>query len=163
MLDAEVADRISTTLKALGHYTIAGTVRDATGNVQTGYNGMLDITVFDKPVTRRTLGNDPGSVAPNYQQQDRALFRGTQAVQNGRFRFSFVVPKDILQEAGNGKISYYTHNETSDGGGFYEHLAVNGTATAPVDEEGPEISAWMNDLSFRDGGLTNEEPLVWCI
>ena len=103
------------TLKALGHYTIAGTVRDATGNVQTGYNGMLDITVFDKPVTRRTLGNDPGSVAADYQQQDRALFRGTQAVQNGRFRFSFVVPKDIAATGGKGKISYYTHNEPKTG------------------------------------------------
>src|SRR5690606_11477609 len=55
---------------------------------------------------------------------------------------------------------YYTQNETSDGGGFYERLAVNGTAVVPVDNEGPEIKAWMNDQTFRDGGLTNEEPLL---
>lgn len=148
------------TLKALGKYTIRGSVRDASGAVRQDYNGVMTTTVFDKPGGKSTRGNDPGSTAVVYTQQDRILFKGAQQVRNGVFSFTFVVPKDILQENGNGKISYYTQNEISDGGGFYEHLAVNGTATAPVDEEGPAISAWMNDPSFRDGGLTNEEPLL---
>ncbi|RPE13026.1 hypothetical protein EGT74_05670 [Chitinophaga lutea] len=156
-----VAAGTADTLKALGRYTIAGSVRDATGNIRTGYNGTLDITVFDKPVTRRTLGNDPGSAAVDYQQQDRALFRGTQAVQNGRFRFTFVVPKDIAAIGGKGKISYYTHNDTEDGGGTYANLAVTGTATGvPADNQGPVIKAWMNHESFRDGGVTAEDPLL---
>lgn len=148
------------TLKALGHYTLQGSVRDANGTIQENYNGIITTTMFDKPGGKSTRGNDPGSTAVVYTQQDRILFKGTQQVRNGRFSFTFVVPKDILQEEGNGKISYYTQNETSDGGGFYERLAVNGTAVVPADNEGPEIKAWMNDQTFRDGGLTNEEPLL---
>lgn len=149
------------TLQALGQYTVAGSVRDAAGNVQTGYNGMLYMTVFDKPATYRTLGNDPGSTAADYQVQNRALFRGSQPVQNGRFRFSFVVPKDIAVTPGAGKISYYTSNETEDGGGTFANLAVTGTAAnAPADNQGPLIRAWMNNESFLDGGLTAEDPLL---
>lgn len=149
------------TLKALGAYTIAGSVRDATGQVRTAYNGMLHITVFDKPVARRTRGNDPGSTVVDYLQQDHALFKGSQPVQNGLFRFTFVVPKDIAQSAGKGKISYYTSNETEDGAGTYAGLAVTGTAAdVPADVQGPVIQAWMNDESFRDGGITGEDPLL---
>lgn len=148
------------TLKALGKYTVQGSVRDDGGMIKEDYNGVMITTVFDKPGGSSTRGNDPGSNPVVYTQQDRILFKGTQQVRNGRFNFTFVVPKDILQEDGNGKISYYTQNETSDGGGFYERLTVNGTADVPADKEGPRISAWMNDESFRDGGLTNEAPLL---
>lgn len=148
------------TLKALGKYTIQGSVRDADGMIKQDYNGVMTTTVYDKPAGSSTLGNDPGSAAVVYRQQDRILFKGTQQVRNGRFSFTFVVPRDILQEDGHGKISYYTQNETSDGTGVYGQLPVNGTAAAPADNEGPQIQAWMNDESFRDGGLVNEEPLL---
>lgn len=148
------------TLKALGKYTIKGSVRNSAGAVQENYNGTIMTTVFDKPGGRNTRGNDPGSNAIIYRQQDRVLFKGTQQVMQGRFSCTFVVPKDILQTAGNGKISYYTQNETVDGGGAYHQLAVNGTADAPADNEGPEIKAWMNDLNFREGGITSEDPVL---
>lgn len=149
------------TLKALGKYTFRGSVRDAAGLIRTGYNGTIVITVFDKPAGRSTRGNDPTSRAVVYEQQDRILYKGSQNVSNGRFSFTFVVPKDIAQTGGDGKISYYTSNETEDGSGFYSGIAVNGTATEiPADNKGPVIKAWMDSEAFRDGGITSENPLL---
>ncbi len=149
------------TLKALGRYTIAGSVRDAAGTVRAGYNGQVQIRVFDKPVARSTRGNDPTSRIVSFFQQDRLLFKGSQTVQNGRFRYTFVVPKDIATTAGKGKLSYYVQNETEDGGGSYSQVAVSGTADRiPEDKTGPLIKAWMNDERFTDGGITNENPML---
>lgn len=149
------------TLKALGKYTFQGSVRDAGGVIRTGYNGTITVTVFDKPAGRSTRGNDPTSRAVVYEEQDRILYKGNQNVQNGWFSYTFVVPKDIAQTSGNGKISYYTSNETEDGGGFYSQIAVNGTATeAPADNKGPEIKAWIDNEAFVDGGITSENPLL---
>lgn len=149
------------TLKALGKYTLSGSVRDGAGNLQSGYNGLLEVTVYDKPASRTTRGNDPGSTPVAFSVQDRILFRGKDTVMNGRFRFTFVVPKDMSQADGNARISYYTSNAKEDGGGFYERLAANGTAPdAPEDNEGPAISAWMNDRGFSNGDLTHEDPLL---
>lgn len=149
------------TLKALGKYTVAGSVRDAAGNLQPAYNGMLDVTVYDKPAGRNTRGNDPGSTPAAFSVQDRILFRGRDTVVNGRFRFTFVVPKDMSQADGNARISYYTRNAAEDGGGFYNRLAANGTAAdAPEDHQGPAIGAWMNDKGFTSGDITHENPLL---
>lgn len=149
------------TLKALGKYTLKGSVRDGSGVIRTGYNGVVAITVYDKPAGRSTRGNDPTSRAVVYEQQDRILYKGSQNVQNGRFSSTFVVPKDIAQTAGAGKISYYTSNETEDGGGFYSQIAVNGTAAqVPTDNKGPEIKAWIDNESFTNGGITSENPLL---
>lgn len=149
------------TLKALGKYTLKGSVRDGSGIIRTGYNGVVAITVYDKPAGRSTRGNDPTSRAVVYEQQDRILYKGSQNVQNGLFSYTFVVPKDISQTAGTGKISYYTSNETEDGGGFYSRIAVNGTATQiPADNKGPEIKAWIDNEYFQNGGITSENPLL---
>jgi len=96
-----------------------------------------------------------------FEQQDRIIYKGSQTVQNGRFSYTFVVPKDIAQTNGNGKISYYTANETEDGGGFYNQIAVKGTATGtPVDNNGPVIKAWIDSELFVNGGLTSDNPLL---
>ncbi|RPD39044.1 type IX secretion system sortase PorU [Chitinophaga barathri] len=153
--------QLSDSLKALGKYTLSGSVRDGAGNLQSGYSGILDVTVYDKPAGRNTRGNDPGSSPVSFAVQDRILFRGRDTVQNGRFRFTFVVPKDMSQADGNARISYYTSNAREDGGGFYNRLAANGTAPdAPEDNEGPAIRAWMNDRGFTSGDITNENPLL---
>lgn len=149
------------TLNALGRYTLKGSVRDGNGQIRGDYNGTVYITVFDKPVNRRTLGNDPGSSPAVYAQQDAVLFKGTDTVQHGRFTSTFIIPKDILQIDGTGKIAYYTFNEETDGSGVHSNITVAGTADdIAEDRQGPDIRAWMNDESFVSGGLTNEEPLL---
>jgi hypothetical protein len=65
------------------------------------------------------------------------------------FSFSFVVPKDISYQYGNGKISYYVENGEIDGSGYFNNFIIGGTASnIGTDTKGPDVSLYLNDESF---------------
>ncbi len=110
------------TLKALSEYTISGQVTDAAGTVLRDYNGSVYPIVFDKPQPKQTLGNDPGSQPVAFQTQQNMLFKGKARVTNGQFSFSFVVPRDINYQFGNGKMSFYSENGLIDASGAFKEF-----------------------------------------
>lgn len=137
---------------------------DKNGNLLTDFNGIIYPTVYDKAAKISTLGNDPGSPVMQFQLQKNILFKGKASVTNGIFSFSFVVPKDIAYNFGNGRISYYSHNGYVDASGAFQDFVVGGTDTlAASDSEGPEVKLFMNDEKFVQGGITNAEPKIFAI
>ncbi|NCU03501.1 MAG: type IX secretion system sortase PorU, partial [Chitinophagaceae bacterium] len=149
------------TLKALDRYNIKGEVTDAAGNKLSGFNGHVYPVIYDKVQQIKTIGNDAGSVAVNVDQQSNIIFRGKAKVINGEFSYSFVVPKDINYQFGNGKISYYAENGNVDGNGAETSIIVGGAGNNPVaDNEGPMIKGYLNDEKFVNGGITNETPVL---
>jgi hypothetical protein len=148
------------TLKALSEYTISGTVQDHDGNTLNDFNGTIYPTIFDKAQTINTLGNDPGSVAVPIQVQKNILFKGKASVNSGRFSFSFMVPKDISYQFGNGKISYYTDNGSKDGNGVLKNIIIGGSGNGVSDPLGPSIKAYLNDEKFVSGSITNDRPVL---
>jgi Peptidase family C25 len=102
------------TIKALGAYKICGSVRDRNpGNVMTGFNGMLSVTIYDKPRTITTISG----CSQTYQVQDNVVYKGRVSVTNGLFSFTFITPKDINYYFGTGKISTYADNGITDAAG----------------------------------------------
>ena len=83
---------------------------------------------------------------------------------NGEFSFSFVVPKDMAYNYGNGKISYYAVSDEDhpiDAGGSEESFIIGGTAeNIDYDYDGAAVSLYMNTRAFKDGGITNENPVL---
>ncbi|MFN4083670.1 MAG: type IX secretion system sortase PorU [Bacteroidia bacterium] len=149
------------TLKALSKVTISGQVTDRNGNILTNYNGELYPTVFDKEKTFQTIGNNVTSPQVNFVLQNSIIYRGRATVNNGLFTYSFIMPKDINYNVGNGKISYYVKSETDDGTGFDNTILIGGTAdSVNADSKGPEISLYLNDLKFVNGGLTDQNPVL---
>src|SRR5690606_23116046 len=149
------------TLSAGEKVIIEGEVTDLQGNVLTGFNGNVYPTVFDKPQSVNTLGNDPGSTPTSFITQANVLFKGKSTVTNGRFSFSFKVPKDINYQPGNGKLSLYASNGTEDGNGAFTNMIVGGAGSGiDSDNEGPEIEPYLNDMNFVNGGITNENPIL---
>jgi hypothetical protein len=72
---------------------------------------------------------------------------------------TFIVPKDIDYKIGNGKLSMYGHNFSTDAMGYDEGVVVGGVnPNGIVDDRGPDIELYMNDYTFVNGGLTNERP-----
>jgi hypothetical protein len=60
-----------------------------------------------------------------------------------------------------GKISYYARSPETDGSGYSEDVVVGGyNNEAPFDENGPEISLFINTRNFVSGGITNQDPMV---
>ncbi len=163
-IDGQPVNSQSDTLRALSRVTVKGFIQDTTGSMMTGFNGVLYPTVFDKPKSITTLGNDPPNQPFTFGLQKSVLYHGKVSVINGEFEFSFVVPKDISYQYGIGRISYYADDGQTDASGNYEKIIIGGSnPSAPVDVTGPEVRLFLNDSNFVSGGITNSEPRLFAI
>lgn len=163
-IDAEPVDaaRIDT-VGALDRITISGEVVDVSGQLMEDFSGLVYPTVYDKPQTIQSLQQDPGSPDRSYEVQRNIIFRGRATVTNGRFSFTFVVPRDINYEFGRGKISYYAADPGTkrDAAGFYDQLVIGGTSRDTIsDEVGPEVGIFFDDESFMSGDEVGTEALL---
>ena len=151
------------TLKAYMEVTIEGKITDTQGNLVSDFNGTLYPSVFDKSVTLKTLANDGGSEY-SFRLRKNLLYKGKVNVEGGNFSFTFIVPKDIAYRFDSGKISYYATDGTRDAGGHYADLIIGGSVEEQAtDNTGPEISLYMNDLRFRDGGVTGQNARLLAV
>lgn len=149
------------TLRALQPYTFTGEVTDAQGRSLNGFNGTVYSTVYDQAQAVKTLGNDAGSKPVSFQQQTNILYKGNATVTNGKFSFTFVVPKDINYAAGKARISLYAQDGTKDANGVQADLTIGGSGTTVItDRTGPQILPYLNDDRFLNGGLTHENPVL---
>ncbi len=151
------------TIRSLQKVTIAGEVHDELGNLMDNFNGIVYPTIYDKKVTYQTLGQDAGSPIFNYDLQKNIIFKGRASVTNGKFSFTFVVPKDIDYNYGAFKLSYYASDESQleDAAGNYQEVIVGGTdPNALADDKGPKVEVFMDDESFVFGGITSSDPLL---
>ncbi|MBP1675040.1 MAG: hypothetical protein H6Q24_1178, partial [Bacteroidetes bacterium] len=146
------------TLKALSVITVAGHIEDNNGNPAADFNGIVAPVVFGKPSQIRTLANDGGQKM-DFELRNVVLFRGKTKAEHGRFRFTFMIPRDIDYLPGKGRISYYAFNDSGDINGSYSGLVTGGFSSINnPDKEGPEIRLYLNDTLFRSGGMTGPNP-----
>lgn len=149
------------TLKALNKYTFRGKISEQNGNLATSFNGTVYPTIFDKKQTVQTLGNHPASQITNYSQQQNIIYKGKATAKNGLFSFSFVVPKDINYQIGNGRLSLYAENGNTDANGVSNSFFIGGASNQlNTDITGPKINIFLNDEKFINGGLVNEQPIL---
>ncbi len=148
------------TLKALGKYTLKGSVRN-NGIVQDNFNGVVYISIFDKFKKLSTLGNNAESPKKDYLLQNNIIFKGKATVKNGTFTCTFILPKDINYEVEYGKISYYANSETDDASGFDKQIKIGSSATnIQTDNKGPEIKPYLNNDKFVNGGITTPNSIL---
>ncbi len=153
---------LSDTLKAFMQISVAGHLETNSNEPFSSFNGTIVPSVYDKVQTFSTLQNDPGSSAYSFNVQENLLFKGRASVTDGRFKFTFVVPKDISYTIGKGKIVYYAHNDNVDADGYFNDILIGGTSVLQdEDNTGPELEVYLNDENFRDGGLSNKDPKVF--
>lgn len=156
-------------LQALDYVTMEGEIRNEDETLLQDFNGDLAVQIFDKFINRSTLGND-NIINPNTNQVQimdfvtlgETIFRGNASVQDGKFRFSFVVPKDIKIPVGTGRASFYAKTEQSntDRAGVNTQIRIGGiNNNAPTDNTPPVVKLYMNDTSFVSGGITNASPI----
>jgi len=149
------------TLSALSKVTIKGHIEDFNGLTLTGFNGLVYPTIYDKLKTLKTLGNDPNSPIRSFDTQTNKLYRGKATVKNGYFEFTFIVPKDINYAYGNGKLSYYADNGSFDAIGDEKRVIIGGVDPNGVsDTKKPDLELYLNDVSFVNGGITDENPIL---
>ncbi len=161
--DLPITEGRQDTVRALQKMKISGEITDLNGNLLSNFNGQVFPTIYDKPVTKTTLGQDQGSPVIPVEVQRNIVFRGRATVTNGKFDFEFVVPRDINYAFGAGKISYYAADteQFTDAAGFYDQLIIGGTSTDIInDDEGPTVEVFMDNEDFISGGETTADPVL---
>jgi hypothetical protein len=150
-------------LKALSMITVAGHIEDQGGNLMNNFNGVVSPLVYDKVSKIKTLANDGGQIL-EFNLRNNILFSGKTMAKDGRFRFTFIVPRDIDYAFGTGKISYYANDSNEDMNGNFSNIVVGGFSnSAQIDNDGPDIKLYMNDTLFRNGGITDNNPKLLAI
>ncbi|MBP7498136.1 MAG: type IX secretion system sortase PorU, partial [Bacteroidales bacterium] len=152
---------ISDSLKAMSAISISGRIIDQNGMLADKFNGVVYPLIYDKAATISTLANDAASFVKNFQIQKNIIYKGVIPVVNGLFSFDFIVPKDIMYNFGNGKISYYATDSVRDANGYYDNIIIGGSLTDNIaDTKGPNIKLFIDNESFVSGGNTGVNPLL---
>ncbi|MBF4506782.1 type IX secretion system sortase PorU [Flavobacterium sp. JLP] len=150
-------------LKSLAKIKISGEITDENNNILSNYNGELATAIFDKLITASTLNNDGYSPAMSFKTLGETIFRGNASVTNGKFEFSFVVPRDIRIPVDYGRISFYAKKTQllENQSGYNTAIKIGGiNENAPQDNISPKVKLYMNDETFVSGGITNESPFL---
>ena len=163
-VNGQSVDGNSISFKALEKITVEGEVLDASGQLVTDFTGIVNPTVKDSKVTVTCLKNSNKDDSPAFTFTDypNTIFIGNDSVRNGKFSFTFTVPKDISYSNLQGKMNLYAVDTESgnEAQGNFDNFIVGGTSdTAETDTIGPEIRAlYLNDTTFMDGGQVNTTP-----
>jgi hypothetical protein len=126
----------------------------------------VDITIYDKIQSIPTRDNDNvggDAKVVSYKDYTNTLFSGSTEVKEGRFEYTFMVPKDIRYNYGNGRIVYYARTadslETAEAVGHFEDFVIGGTSSIlTTDTTGPEMQIYLNTPAFKDGDKTYATP-----
>ena len=167
-------ESVKDTLGALGKVSLKGIITSHEGIPESNFNGNLNITVYEKPAIRKTLGdNTPekagssgnipggGNTSVPVSLRENIVYDGQATVKAGQFELTFVVPKDIDYRYGAGKISLYASNNTQDAIGADTAIVIGGTAPGiPTDNTPPTIKLFMDSESFVFGGSTSQHPML---
>ncbi len=161
-----ITDTKIDTLNALSVQRVEGSVVDEDMKVVEDFNGAVDIAVYDKIQEIPTRDNDNAGGDPkvvSYKDYPNMLFSGSTAVKDGRFEYTFMVPKDIRYNYGNGRIVSYARTEEEvapiEAVGHFEDFTIGGTGSYLVqDTVGPQMHIYLNTPAFKDGDKTYETP-----
>ena len=157
--DVEAA--VDDTATVLSQVTVRGEIRNTAGELVADFDGMVYPTVYDRETQCHTQANDNSGAEVAFSQQKNVLYRGAAPVTGGRFEYSFLVPRDVAYQYAPGKLSHYAVSGYEHAAGSYQRLYFGGlNEDVIIKETRPQIELYLGDESFRNGGITDQSPLL---
>ncbi len=164
-LNGKAATASDLQMRAGDVITLKGHVEDASGAMSTHFNGSVSTTVFDKKEHVKGYDHIASKTGRfEFDEYNSKLFVGGDSVRGGQFQISFPVPLDISYSNEKGMLNLYAASSTGvEGQGYFADYTVGGTAPGALktDSLGPEIQLYLNDPSFRAGGIVNAAPYLF--
>lgn len=126
------------------------------------FNGVSSIVIHDAEETVVCLKQNSSS-AFTYQDRPNIIYSGRDSVQNGKFSFTFAVPRDISYSDEQGQIIVYAVNneKTITAHGQQTNFCMNGTDESAADGTGPSIYCYLNNRAFTNGCSVNTTPYFY--
>ena len=149
------------TLSAGSTATVSGHIVGLDGQAVSDFNGVVTAIVRDaaEKITCKLNDTSEADVPFVFYDRSNVIFNGTDQVTNGRFKFSFAVPKDISYSSETGLINLYaaTKDNTQTASGICSQL-VMGSGEGNLNEMGPSIYCYLNSPTFTNGDKVNPTP-----
>lgn len=79
---------------------------------------------------------------------------------SGRFIVECVIPKDINFGPGKATIRLFAQSNNVLAAGALPIRIAGSTGTINRDTTGPQIKLYLNDTTFKNGGITSENPIL---
>ena len=160
---AAVTEGVCDSAEVLSKVIIKGEVLDSDGVKLTNFNGTIYATVFDRPTTTQTQANDNEGTEVRFTQQNSVIYRGHTAVTAGEFEYSFIVPRDVSPRYDRVKLSHFAKSDDERcASGSHNDLMIGGfNQDADLTECRPQIDLYINDSTFHNGGITDENPTIY--
>lgn len=160
----DVSDSKVDTAMVLSEVTIEGEIRNKDGRRAEGFNGTIYPIVFDRVQKAQTLANDNDSSNVSFSQQKAVLYKGRDTVVDGRWSYTFMVPRDVAYDYDFGRLSHYASSGSVDAAGSYRNIVFGGfNEDADLKETRPEIALYIGDSNFVDGGLVGPHPNLYAV
>lgn len=153
------------TIRALTTHKVKGQIIDTDSTLMDWFNGKVHVTIYDKIQKLVTRDNDTPSESSKaittFYDYPNIIFRSDIDVKDGQFEFVFMTPKDIRYNYDHGRMVYYAYDSDNkaEAVGHYEDMIIGGSSSVSIlDTIGPDIRMWLNNLAFREFGVTHEQP-----
>ncbi len=151
------------TVKALQRPLFHGSVRDVEGAVMSGFNGWLNVTLYDAERSVTTLGNGDDGSEDIYDEQGDRLYAGRTRVENGEFDITIVLPSEIADNFRPAALNMYAvADDGAEAVGVNRDFYVCGyDDNAAPDGVPPVIEyMYMNHDTFKPGSVVDAEPTL---
>lgn len=160
-----VEDQESIQLRALDHVSVQGKAKSTDGTPYPSFSGNATVRLFDAerfvsfPTDRNWVPNNCSMDDCGYYIRNDMLFNGQFSVEGGEFTGEFVIPKNIAYSDDPAQIHMYAKGPEGDAVGSFSDFTINGlNPDAEDDGDGPDIEVFLNDESFFNGDMVNENP-----
>jgi hypothetical protein len=124
------------------------------------FAGEVVLTVRDKPAPVQTLE----SPVYTYQERINPIFSGKATVSDGNFSVEFIVPRNISNQEGFGRVYAYgmSDNTLLEVMGGYTEVVIGGISNVPPgDTTGPEIQLYFGDSTNSSRTNINSSTLMF--
>ncbi|MBO4907519.1 MAG: type IX secretion system sortase PorU [Bacteroidaceae bacterium] len=150
------------TLKAGSRNRFSGHLAAADNSPLTDFNGTLSARLFDSQNTITCLNNaNEKNLTPfTFSTFDKILYNGTDSISNGTFSITCPMPIDMSYSNETGRILFYaiSNDRHTEASGYDESFHIGGTQDNLTDITGPDITAWLGNEDFTDGGTVGATP-----
>ncbi len=148
------------TLQALSKVDIEGVVWQDKTNINESFSGKVTIVLFDKAIEKTTLGQKSDKFT--YQTIQNKLYQARVNCQKGRFKTSFLLPKDMDYRIGKGYFYCYavSDDSTQDASGYENNFLIGGSENLiEEDNAGPNMHLSVDENNVLRVDITDESGI----
>lgn len=141
---------------------VEGIITKGQGRIDTLFNGILELRLYDQKSNYVTMGNFDTPVS--YSFHNDVLFEGKATVANGRYSIRIPIPSELGYGDGCARLVCYAYDtlRSADALGVYDNLVlVSPDASQPVDAEGPEIQFYFNSPDVVNGDVVPRRGVLY--